>query len=183
MKRICICGEGFEIRPAGRRDASAILEVYRRCEDFLSLGPVPRASMQMVLDDLLHLRGESGVFCGIYCGREMAGIVDFVPDGFGGKKGIAFLSLLMIAEEYRGKGLGRKVVEAVEAEMLKNGGIREIRSGVQVNNAAGVAFWTKMGYKIVSGPKLLPDRTTVYDLKKEIAAERTQHYINIIDSV
>jgi ribosomal protein S18 acetylase RimI-like enzyme len=167
---LLIRGEGFEIRPAGEEERAAILGVYERCEDFLALGPQPKASMGMVLDDLRHSRAEGGVFCGIFMGGEMAGVVDFVPDGFEGNEGVAFLSLLMISREHRARGLGRRVVEAVEAEMLRGGGIREIRSGVQVNNPAAIAFWTRMGYMIVSGPKAMPDQTTVYDLQKIIVA-------------
>ena len=42
------------------------LEVYRRCEDFLALGPEPKASLEMVLADLEISRQEGGCFCGIY---------------------------------------------------------------------------------------------------------------------
>lgn len=161
-------GNGFVITPIGVESAEAILKVYSRCEDFLAMGPVPTANMQMVLDDLRHSREEGGIFCGIYIGDEMAGIIDFLPDNFDGQPGCAFLSLLMIAEEHRAHGLGRKVVEAVEAEILKNKGITVIRSGVQVNNAPGIGFWTAMGYEIVSGPELMPDTTVAYQLKKEV---------------
>jgi ribosomal protein S18 acetylase RimI-like enzyme len=167
---LLIKGEGFEIRPAGEGERAAILGVYGCCEDFLALGPQPEASMAMVLDDMQHSREEGGVFCGIYIGGEMAGVFDFVPDKFEGNEGVAFLSLLMISGEHRNKGLGRKAVEAAEAEILKNGNIREIRSGVQVNNPGGIAFWMRMGYKIVSEPKPMPDRTTIYDLQKIIVA-------------
>jgi ribosomal protein S18 acetylase RimI-like enzyme len=166
-----IRGNGFEILAAGVGEAQDILSVYRRCEDFLALGPEPRASMHMVLEDLRHSREENGVFCGIYAGGEMAGVVDFVPDNYEGEPGTAFLSLLMIASEHRGRGLGRKVVKSVEAEILKNRGIREIRSGVQVNNPGGIAFWTGMGYEIAGGPQLLPDTTTVYHLLKRVSSK------------
>lgn len=146
-----------------------MLGVYRQCEDFLALGPQPRASMRMVLDDLAHSREAGGVFCGIFRGGGMVGVVDFVPDDFDGRAGAACLMLLMIAAEHRGRGLGRKVVAAVEGEILRNAGIREICSGVQVNNPAGIAFWTRMGYEIVSGPRALPDATTCYDLRKTIS--------------
>lgn len=163
-----IKADGFEIRSAGEGQAGEILSVYRRCEDFLSLGPEPRASMRMVLQDLRHSREEGGAFCGIYVEASMAGIVDFVPSGFGGKPETAFLSLLMIAADHRGRGLGRRVVEAVEAEIRKNESIMEIRSGVQVNNPAGIAFWTRMGYGICGGPEDLDDGTTVFHLIKRI---------------
>lgn len=160
--------EDVVICPAGEDEAGAVLDVYRQCEDFLALGPEPRASMRMVLDDLAHSAEQGGVFCGIYRGGRMVGVVDFVPSGFDGKDGAACLLLLMIAASHRGLGLGRKVVEAVEAEIVKDGGVREICSGVQANNSEGIGFWTRMGYDIVGGPRVMEDTTVCYDLLKTV---------------
>ena len=161
-------GAGFSIGPVGEEHAEAILAVYRQCEDFLALGPVATASLEMVREDLRHSREMGGQFCGIYLGGELAGVVDFVPDGFEGERGAAFLSLLMIAQKHRGGGLGRAVVRAVEAEMLKNPQVCVIRSGVQVNNAPAIRFWQAMGYGVDGGPELLPDRTVCYSLRKDV---------------
>jgi len=38
----------------------------------------------------------------------------------------------------------------------------------QVNNPQAVSFWQKYGYRIVSGPTLVPDQTTVFGLRKDI---------------
>lgn len=78
--------------------------------------------------------------------------------------------LLMISDCYRRKGIGKAVVKAVEAEILKNKAIKSILAGVQTNNKPAISFWDKMGYKIVSGPELMPDTTVVYRLKKDIGA-------------
>ena len=163
-----IDGEGFTIRPVDEQDMDAILAVYRQCEDFLSLGPVPHASARMVLDDFSISRDEGGTFCGIFAQNEMIGVVDFVPGGFEGIPEDAYLSLLMLAQCHRRKGLGKKIVEAVEAQILKNAAIRRIRAGVQVNNAPAVAFWQSLGYRIVSGPETMPDTTVVYGLLKQV---------------
>ena len=55
----------FVIRPFNNTEADlmAVLEVYRQCEDFLALGPVPTASLEMVQSDLEHSKEEGGVFC------------------------------------------------------------------------------------------------------------------------
>ena len=157
------------IRSVDENSAEALLEVYRQCEDFLSLGPVPKASMAMVLEDLKHSREMSGDFCGIYIGEELAGVVDFVTDGFEGEPGVAFLSLLMIAGKHRGTGLGCKVVEAVEAEILREGCVRTIFSGVQANNGSAIHFWLRRGYRITGGLELMPDLTICYSLRKDIS--------------
>lgn len=160
--------EQFVIRPVEEPDSEAILAVYRQCEDFLALGPVPTACLAMVQEDLAHSREMGGVFCGIHVSGKMVGVVDYVPGCFEGEPGVAFLSLLMIAGPYRAAGLGTAVVKAVENIITANRKIREIRSGVQVNNAAGIRFWRKMGYTISGGPELMPDGTTVYHLSKRV---------------
>lgn len=159
------------LQPAGELPPAAvldeILQVYRRCEDFLALGPVPRASLQMVLDDLAHSRQEGGRFCAIRrrTDGEMLGIVDYVSAGFEGDQSAGFLSLLMIAAPHRGQGLGEAVVRAVEAEIRRDPRVKTIFSGVQANNPRAVRFWQRMGYEIISGPELLPDGTTCYRLR------------------
>jgi ribosomal protein S18 acetylase RimI-like enzyme len=149
-----------------------VLEVYHQCEDFLALGPVPTASMSMVEADLEHSRQEGGLFCGIYSPEHvMMGIIDYVLSGYQSDPGAAFLSLLMIAAPYRANGLGAQVVHTFEERVLSHGGVREIFSGVQVNNPGAVRFWRRMGYQIISGPTLLPDQTTVYGLWKAVNKE------------
>jgi len=157
------------IRPLASDELDSVLDVYRQCEDFLALGPVPTASMEMVLKDLEISNEESGVFCGIYTtSEEMIGIVDFVPRNFNGEPYNAFLSLLMIAAPFRQQGIGRAVVAAIEKEIRKDSQIMSILSGVQVNNPHALQFWQSNGYRIVSGPTLMPDLTTVYGLRKDI---------------
>jgi ribosomal protein S18 acetylase RimI-like enzyme len=170
MTTIVIPNHKLEICLITQEDLDAILDVYRQCEDFLALGPISTASMDMVLKDIEISQGEGGVFCGIYTSDgKMIGVVDYVPSNFEGNPQIAFLSLLMIAESFRKQGIGRAIVEAVENEIRKDPGIIAIRSGVQVNNPQAVRFWQKNGYQIVSGPELMPDPTTVFGLRKDLS--------------
>ena len=126
--------------------------------------------MEMVFTDLDISRQYGGCFCGIFNPDDhLFGVVDFVPRGFEGKADTAFLSLLMIALQYRNQGIGIETVRLVEAEIKKNTCISEIRSGVQVNNPQAIQFWQKNGYKIVSGPELLPDTTTAFQLSKKLS--------------
>ncbi len=158
----------FTIKNVDENDIDAIFEVYKQCEDFLSLGPVPHASKQMILDDFKISEEEGGTFCGIFINGEMIGIIDFVLSNFDGIPSNAYLSLLMISQYQRRKGIGRDVIEAVEIEILKNDSIKSILAGVQTNNKSAIAFWGKMGYKIVSEAELLPDTTIAFKLKKGI---------------
>jgi ribosomal protein S18 acetylase RimI-like enzyme len=158
----------LEIRSITQVDLGAVLNVYRQCEDFLALGPVSTASMEMVLADLELSRREGGNFCGIYTpDGKMVGIVDYVASNFEGNPHTAFLSLLMIAAPFRKHGIGQVVVTAVENEIRKNPQVTTIRSGVQVNNPQAIRFWQRNGYRIVSGPELMPDQTTVFGLQKD----------------
>ena len=158
----------FEIRPITQDDLIDVLEVYKHCEDFLALGPMPTASMEMVLKDLETSQAECGFFCGIYTGSgKMIGIIDYVPSNYGGEPHTGFLELLMIAWPFRKHGIGNAVVEAVEKEIRKDAKVNKILSGVQVNNPQAIQFWQRNGYRIVSEPKLRADQTTVVDLRKD----------------
>ena len=83
----------FTIRPVQPQERDAILEVYRQCEDFLALGPVATASMEMVDADLRHSIDDGGIFCGIFAPDGiMMGIIDVVMSGFEGNPAHSFLS-------------------------------------------------------------------------------------------
>jgi GNAT superfamily N-acetyltransferase len=148
-------------------DEDSVLDVYRQCEDFLALGPEPKASLDMVLKDIETTRNEGGVFRGIFSAGRMIGVVSYIPRDFEGKPDVAFLSLLMIAAPYRRHGIGTQIVKRIEKEILRYSHITRILSGVQVNNPDALLFWQKNGYIIVGGPELLPDKTTVFHLCKE----------------
>ena len=165
----------LQIRPVNQADLEAVLEVYRQCEDFLALGPVPTASMAMVRSDLELSKNIGATFCGIHAlegslsGRTgMIGVLDYVPNHYQGNPQAAYLSLLMIAAPFRGRGIGEAVVAAVEAEIKKDASVNVILAGVQVNNSGAIRFWQRMGYRITSAPKLYPDGTTAVDLQKDL---------------
>ena len=161
--------EDFTLRPVTPADIDAVLAVYRQCEDFLALGPVASASLEMVMQDLEISRAEGGVFCGVCDAQgQMLGVVDYIPRGFEGMPEAAFLSLLMIAAPYRGGGLGRRVVERIEALIRQDPLVKSILSAVQVNNPGAVRFWEAQGYRVISQPALQADGTTTVKLHKQI---------------
>jgi ribosomal protein S18 acetylase RimI-like enzyme len=162
----------LSIHPVTPEEVEAVLEVYRQCEDFLALGPVPTASMEMVLKDIELSKGYDGLFCGIYTSEgKMIGVIDYVPSGFEGDPKAAYLSLLMIAAPFRNQGIGKAVVQAIEKEIRRNAQVDKILAGVQVNNPQAMQFWQRHGYRIVSEPKLYPDQTTAVDLRKDLLAQ------------
>lgn len=145
-----------------------MLEVYRQCEDFLALGPQPVATMTMVQQDIAHAQQEGGVFCGVYtAGGKMIGVVDYLPYHFAGEVQAAFISLLMIAAPFRGRGIGSAIVARVEAEIRRDERVGAILLAVQVNNAPALRFWQKRGYGVVSEPQLQADQTVTVLLRKD----------------
>jgi ribosomal protein S18 acetylase RimI-like enzyme len=164
--------QGCTIRPVEQNEAELeqVLAVYRQCEDFLALGPIATASLEMIAADLALSRHKGGTFCaieGLESG-EMVGVVDFVCGGFEGDPELAFLSLLMIAAPHRNRGLGAAVVRGVEDAIRDDSRARAIRSGVQANNPGGIRFWQRMGYHIISGAEPLADGTVAFNLWKKI---------------
>lgn len=156
-----------EIRPVGRDSMDAVLGVYRACEDFLALGPQPKADVAMVLRDVDESQRHGGLFCGIYdaTGR-MIGVADFTPSGFDGQSQVAFISLVMVVPSLRGQGIGTEVVGLIEREVRRDPLVTVIRSAVQVNNPDAQRFWLRHGYQIVGGPEAQPDGTTILGLRK-----------------
>ena len=59
-------------------------------------------------------------------------------------------------------------LQVIEDEIRKDAAVRTILSGVQVNNPQAVRFWHRLGYRIVSGPRHMPDETTAYALQKDL---------------
>ena len=162
-------GTSLEIRPVTQENLDAVLEVYQQCEDFLALGPVATASMEMVLKDLKISKDINGIFCGIHTpDGTMIGVIDYVPRDYKGNSRAAYMSLLMIASPHRNRGVGDVVVDAIESEIKKNACVTVIYAGVQVNNPRATRFWQRMGYRVVSEPKLYPDKTTAVNLQKDI---------------
>lgn len=169
-----IAWDGLRVVPVSETDLSCLLGVYHQCEDFLARGPEPRASAEMVLRDLAASRAEDGLFCGIFDGDgRMLGVLDFTPGGRRGNPAEAHIELLMLASPHRRGGLGTAIVRAVEAEIWSDTEVEAIATEVQVNNPDALRFWKRLGYRIVAGPTLQPDGTTVFHLRKCREAGRT----------
>jgi ribosomal protein S18 acetylase RimI-like enzyme len=163
-----IQGGDWIIRTTGEECGGDLLAVYADCEDFLALGPVAKASPEMVRADLRSSQSEGGEFCGIYLpSGPIAGVLDFVPKNFRGQRDTAFIALLMLRPSFRHQGIGPRVLELIETEIRKDPVVSRIRIGVQVNNPLAIRFWQNHGFQIYSGPESIADQTTVYRLEKK----------------
>ena len=155
----------LEVAPIDPGDLPALFEVYKQCEDFLALGPVSEASLQMVREDIDRSRSENGQYCAIRNHQgHLIGVLDFSVNG--GDDSTSILSLLMIAASWRNKGYGQTVVNALEMYLKETYKIERIASGVQTNNSGAIRFWKRLGYDLSTEPRPMPDGTVTYEMAK-----------------
>jgi GNAT superfamily N-acetyltransferase len=156
----------LRVVPVGPGDLGPTLGVYRQCEDFLALGPQPKASAEMVLADLAHSRQVGGVYCGLWDARGLQiGVLDYIP--LPGTD-TAALELLVVARPHRGRGYGTEVLTALEEHLTRTCGTLTLESGVQVNNPTALRFWRARGFQIGTVRRAMPDGTTTYAMSKQL---------------
>lgn len=155
------------IRPMSVADADLLLALYQQCEDFLALGPTPKASLEMVLADLQHSAADNGWYSGIWRNSRLCGVIDWIPCG--PEAGTVFINLLMLAPDHRGQRIGRSVLEWLESHVSKDCGTSAIETAVQTNNQAAIRFWLQQGYGPVRGPVCNDDGTIVLILRKQLS--------------
>jgi [ribosomal protein S18]-alanine N-acetyltransferase len=77
---------------------------------------------------------------------------------------------LDVAAENRRSGLGTELTAAAESALAING-VREIELETAIDNAAGIAFWTRHGYRTVGTiPRYYLDRVNALCMTKVLAA-------------
>jgi ribosomal-protein-alanine N-acetyltransferase len=77
---------------------------------------------------------------------------------------------LDVAAENRRSGLGTELTVAAETTLAMNG-VREIELETAIDNAAGIAFWTRHGYRTVGTiPRYYLDRVDALCMTKILAA-------------
>ena len=156
----------FDVKPVTSADFDSTLKVYEQCEDFLSLGPVPKASKEMVQADIDHSISSNGIFCGIWDKTGVqVGVLDFIPEM---EEGTAFLSLLMISGHCRYGGIGTAILAELESHLTANYKTIILKSGVQTNNAIGIKFWKKCGFILDKEPTAIDDGTVAYQMQKRL---------------
>lgn len=95
-----------------------LVALYQRCADFIRLGTEKEIDAAMVQADLEISRCEGGRFLGIFSpdGR-LIGVLDVAYNGYEGADDLAFIILLMIDPDWRGRGVGAEVVRLAEDEV------------------------------------------------------------------
>jgi ribosomal-protein-alanine N-acetyltransferase len=77
---------------------------------------------------------------------------------------------LDVAAENRRTGLGTELTVAAENALVSSG-VREVELETAIDNAAGIAFWTRHGYRTVGTiPRYYLDRVDALCMTKALAA-------------
>ncbi len=137
---------------AGPKDVARVLAVYRQSPGyFATLGAEPPKEAD-VARELQALGEGSRRLELLLLADEPVGLLDYrlghpEPDA-------ATLSLVLVVEAYRGLGLGRQAVRALERELA--GRYRTLYALVYGENPQAERFFTALGYRFVKsgGPAL-----------------------------
>jgi len=82
---------------------------------------------------------------GLYEGEVMIGCADVIR-GYPVREK-AVIGLLLLAEPWQRRGLGRAFAALIEQAIAAWPEIRRLRIGVVASNEAALAFWLKLGYR------------------------------------
>lgn len=142
------------IRPAIEADAEMIghlwedlVAYHRRLDETLptAVRDGHRVYARRIVDRLYdtHTRVFVAVDGDRVIGYVLGVIVDLVPEMFAPEEG-GFLADIFVDETYRGRGVGRKLVNAL-AEWFRSRGISYLEWYVAARNDAGRLFWESIG--------------------------------------
>jgi ribosomal-protein-alanine N-acetyltransferase len=83
---------------------------------------------------------------------------------------VGHIITLDVSAESRRSGLGSQLTIAVESELALRG-VREVELETAIDNAAGIAFWTRHGYRTVGTiPRYYLDRVDALCMTKILVA-------------
>ena len=109
---------------------------------------------------------------GLYCGEAMIGCADVIRGH--PMRETAVIGLLLLAEPWQHRGLGRAFATLIEQAIAAWSEILRLRLGVVESNPGALIFWRKLGYRETgevkpAGPDFLRQ---VIVLEKPIARAR-----------
>jgi GNAT superfamily N-acetyltransferase len=128
-------------------DAEAVLDLYRRAADYVAF-----ESGREVGNDLVEQffsdappGGDpaTSLKFGCFQGGRLLGLVD-VAFGYPERRD-AYLGLMLLAGEGRGRAVGRRILRQVEEEARRRGAKRLLLAVLE-GNARGRAFWEREGF-------------------------------------
>jgi GNAT superfamily N-acetyltransferase len=136
------------IRPLDpTEDAEAILDLQTRAADYIDLesGRAPSAELVAEYFSDAPPNGDpaDSLKLGLFEGERLQGLIDLA---FGYPKPTdAYLGLLLLAPEARGRGLGRAALAQVE-DLARRRGATRLLLAVLEANPAGLRFWARESF-------------------------------------
>jgi ribosomal-protein-alanine N-acetyltransferase len=150
----------FALRPYDSSDFDALYKLDRACY------PPGIAYSRSMLRWFLKQRGAICLVAGTTAGEINAFILAEADPPVG------HIITLDVSVESRRSGLGSELTTAVESE-LAGRGVREVELETAVDNAAGIAFWMRHGYRTVGTiPRYYLDRVDALCMTKVLAAPK-----------
>ena len=125
----------MEIREYKASDHVQVLEVWQRCNL-----TVPWNDPQKDIDRKMAVDGDLFLVC-----IDNTSIIGTVMGGYDGHRG--WINYLAVCPSQQRKGIGRRLMEAVEVK-IRSKGCPKINIQVRTTNKDVLAFYNSLGYKV-----------------------------------
>lgn len=148
MNGMMVDEKSYDIRLLGAGDEKELQDLCERCHEFVLLTegqmPGPKAGFD-ILNDLPPGKGieDKRVF-GVYDKELLVGVVEMVKDYK--TVGEWIIGLLLVDPARRGMNLGGAIHDYIKDYVSLKGGTL-LRIGVIEENARGMNFWKRLGYR------------------------------------
>lgn len=142
---------GFRIKHLLIDDLDNILALLKQCPDYFVMEsghPASDSDARAILMDLPCGKTlDDKTVLGLETNGRLTAVLEVLKDY--PEPGTAWIGLLLIHPNFRGRGLGREIVSSLSAA-LQPAGVREIRLGVLDENISGLDFWQKLGFRQIA---------------------------------
>jgi len=141
--------KNLSISDVNEEDIRGVLEVYNSNTDFLLSHMNKReVNIEWLMQEQEEMKGIDFKTLIVKENNNIIGFIDICL------KEECYLSLLMVHNEYRNKGYGKEIYEALE-EYLRKINLKSVRIDVVYNyNEAVLRFWINRGFKEIEKAQL-----------------------------
>lgn len=142
---------GVRVRSIEEADAGPFLELLQRLDEETSFMMLEPGERQTTLEQQRRriqdwLEGERDIVLVADAGQLLAGFVALQGGGFRRNRHSGHL-VVGVRQAYSGRGLGRRLMEAVEAQ-ARQAGLHRLEMTVMTHNTRAVALYRKLGFEI-----------------------------------
>ena len=141
--------DGYIVRRAIAADEASVQKLFEADPEYFKIvegAPPGPSEFQNLITELApgKTHEDKFVYSVLRPGSNIAAVIDMVrnhPDD-----GIWFVGLLFVARDLRGRGLGRRLVEAICNHIAGHGG-HAVRIAVAKKNRNAMQFWARAGFR------------------------------------